>query len=549
MDKLDYADKRCLVIEDRRPFLTLLKGLLTSLGAKRIDTELSADLALKACKKVSYDIIVCDLHLGNDRKNGFEFLEEIRKHNLISPSAVFIMISGDSARSMVLGSLEKQPDDYLIKPFSQAQLNSRITRAKNRRLTLASLYSLIEHKKYELSIDTVKHFLDVGTKYTAHCIQILVQLYWLTEQYDKAQEVIQRQLDDRPMQWALSAMARTQLFKENYIDAIDLAKKAIESSRNDVESYDLLAEAYLKNDMPDEALKYIKEALSLSPLSIERHYTVCNIARVNNDYETAMHSSQAIFELSQRSVHRNVNHLCSYVRSILDAAEHADNKKDGNRLKQEAMHTLKKIRRDANTSIVQNGFDFDIFEKLIEARLAFLENQLSESKKALEEAQIKIEQQFSKFPISLAADSLKCMLDLGDFEDAMKVRNAVQEQNVELDSNIQNSMLDAFNKVTVRQKEYITHNKLGIAKFSDGKYQSAYESFYAAKLISPMNIGVTLNLLQSIVKLLEMTDSPAASLQQECKEYYRYITNMPLRKIHFQKFENMKLDVEKFVLG
>jgi len=75
MDKLDYADKRCLVVEDRRPFLMLLKGLLMSLGAKKIDTELSAELALKACKKVSYDIIVCDLHLGNDRKNGFEFLE------------------------------------------------------------------------------------------------------------------------------------------------------------------------------------------------------------------------------------------------------------------------------------------------------------------------------------------------------------------------------------------------------------------------------------------------------------------------------------------
>jgi DNA-binding response OmpR family regulator len=544
MDKLDYADQRCLVIEDRRPFLTLLKGLLVSLGAKKIDTELSADLALKACKKVSYDIIVCDLHLGNDRKNGFEFLEEIRKRNYINPSTVFIMISGDSARSMVLGSLEKQPDDYLIKPFSQAQLNSRITRAKNRRLTLSSLYSLIEHKKYELSIETCKHFLDVGTKYTAQCIQIIVQLYWLTRQYDKAEEVLQRQLDDRQIQWALSAMARTQLLKENYIDAIDLAKQAIESSRNDVESYDVLAEAYLKNDMPDEALKYIKDALSLSPLSIERHYTVCKIARVNNDYETAMHSSQAIFELSQHSVHRNVNHMCSYIRSILDAAEHADNKKDSNRFKQDVMHTLKKVRVEAKGSIVQKGFDFDIFEKLVEARLAFLDNQPSKSKKALEEAQIKIEQQFYRFPISLAAESLKSMLDLGDFEDAMKVRSAIQDQDIELDSNIQNSMLNAFKKVSAQQKEYITHNKQGIAKFSEGQYHNAYASFSEAKKIAPMNIGITLNLLQTIVKLLEITEKLEGTLQQECKEYYRYISNMPLRKIHYQKFENMKLDIE-----
>lgn len=544
MDKLDYADKRCLVVEDRRPFLTLLKGLLASLGAKKIDTEFTAESALKACKKVSYDIIVCDLHLGTDRKNGFEFLEEIRKRQLIKPSSVFIMISGDSARSMVLGSLEKQPDDYLIKPFSQAQLNSRITRAKNKRLTLASLYSLIEHKKYELSIDTCKHFLDIGTKYTAHCTQLLVQLYWLTKRYDQAEEILRKLLIERSIPWVLSAMAKTQLLKQNYIAAIDLAKQAIDSSRNNVESYDILAEAYLKNDMPDEALKYIKDALNLSPLSIDRHYNVCQIARVNGDYETAMASSQSIFELSEYSVHRNINHMCSYVRSILDAAEHADNKKDSNRLKQEALYAIKKIKFDENATLVQNGFDFDIFEKLILSRLAFLDNRKTEAKIGLEEAQINIEQQFGQFPISLAAESLKVMLDLGDFEEAIRVQKALQEQGGEFDSNIEASINNAFKDVKKDQVAYILHNKQGIISYSNAQFQSAYESFTEAKNISPMNIGVTLNLLQSIVKLLETSKKSDSVLQNECREHYRFVTNMPLRKVHQSKFDSIKIDAE-----
>jgi two-component SAPR family response regulator len=544
MDKLDYADKRCLVVEDRRPFLNLLKGLLSSLGAKKIDIELSAESALKACNKHSYDIVVCDLHLGNDKKNGFEFLEEVRKHQLIKPSTVFIMISGDSGRSMVLGSLEKQPDDYLIKPFSQAQLNSRITRAKNKRLTLASLYSLIEHKKYDLSIETCKHFLDVGTKYNAYCTQTLIQLYWQTKQYDEAELLLDKVLNEREIQWALSAMARTKLLQENYIDAIDLAKQAIDSLRNDVDSYDILADAYLKNDMPDEALKYIKIALDLSPLSIDRHYTVCNIARVNKDYQTAMESAQSIFELSQRSVHKNVNHMCSYIRSILDAAENAFESKERNKLMLDALYAIKRIKLDNNTSTVQNGFDFAIFEKLIEARIAFLNEQHSESKIALEEAQIKIEQQFTQYPVSLAAESLKTMLDLGDFEEAIKVRNAVSKQCSDLDSNIKNAIQDAFNQVGEKKEEYITFNKEGVQKYSEGQYQNAYDSFTEAKKISPLNIGVTLNLLQSIVKLLEMAANPNTALQLECKEHYRFITNMPLRKVHKQKFEKMKLDAE-----
>lgn len=545
MDKLDYADKRCLVVEDRRPFLNLLKGLLTSLGAKKIDTELSAESALKSCKKVAYDIVVCDLHLGPNRKNGFEFLEEIRKLHLIKPSAVFMMISGDSARSMVLGSLEKQPDDYLVKPFSQAQLNARITRAKNKRLALSALYSQIEHEKYALSIDTCQHFLDVGTKYTAHCTQILVQLFWKTEEYDKAEALLQKVLDERATQWALSAMAKTQLLKKNYQAAIELSKKAIDSSRNDVESYDILSEAYLENDMPDEALKYIKDAIAISPLSIQRHYMVCKIARVNDDFETAMHSSQSIFELSQRSVHRSVNHMCTYVRSILDAAEHSDNKKTAHRLMTDAAMVLKKIKLDDNAVKMEEGFDFDIFEKLITSRLSLLEGKQTESKVALEESQIKIEQQFSEFPIGLAADSLKTMLDLGDFEEAAKVSKSLAEQGHDLDENIRYSIEHAFTKVKEQQNLYIKYNKQGINHYSSGQYSAAYDAFKQAKAISPANIGVTLNLLQSIIKRLEGEAKGDVTLQQECREHYRYINNMPLRNIHQHKFDNMKDDAEK----
>ncbi|MBF7072721.1 response regulator [Glaciecola sp. MH2013] len=545
MDKLDYADKRCLVVEDRRPFLNLLKGLLSSLGAKKIDTEMSAETGLKACKKAAYDIIVCDLHLGTNRKNGFEFLEEVRKLHLIKPSAVFIMISGDSARSMVLGSLEKQPDDYLVKPFSQAQLNARITRAKNKRLALSALYSQIEHEKYELSIDTCEHFLEVGTKYTAHCVQILVQLYWKTEQYDKAEAILSKLLKQRSIQWALSAMAKTKLLKQEFQDAIDLAKQAIDASRNDVESYDILSQAYFENNMPEDALKYIKDAIALSPLSIDRQFKVCEIARANGDFNTAMQSSQSIFELSQRSVHRDVNHMCSYVRSILDAAEHADQKKESIRLMQEAELTVKKIKLDESALKIQKGFDFEVFEKLINARILHLNNNITQSKVSLEEAQIKIEQQFVDYPAALAADSLKLMLDLGDFEEALKVKKSLEKQGEKLDPNVALSISSSFDTAAENQKNYIRLNKLGISDYSEGKYQSAYDTFKEAKSISPTNIGVTLNLLQSIVKLLENNEAGNNALQQECREHYRFVKNMPLRDVHKQKFETIQDDIEK----
>lgn len=547
MKTIDYTNKRCLIIEDRRPFLMLLRGLVNSLGALKIVTELSAESAVKACKQIKFDIVICDLHLGTNRKNGFEFLEEIRKLHLIRPSTVFIMISGDSARSMVLGSLEKQPDDFLIKPFSQAQLNSRLTRATHRRMTLAALYSQIDHRKYELSIETCKHFIETEPRYASHLLQILVELYWKTQQFGQAEIILDSILKKREVQWALCSMAKTKLHQCKYEEAIELAKRAIESSMNIVEAYDIIADAYLQDNKKPEALKFILEALTLSPLSIERHFRVCEIARENGNYELAMNSAKSIYELSQRSVHKNVNHMCGYVRSILDMAENSEHKKDRNKYMQESLIALQRAKKDDSTRGQPDDFDFEIFETVIQARMQFLEGRASDSKRTLEETQIEIEKTFTEYPVAMAADSLKLMLDLGDYEEANKLSNVIIANTDKVDKSILYLAQSEVLKASDKRTEYIKHNKKGIELYSNGNYQDAYQDFSVAKKISPLNIGVSLNLLQCLTKLIKSTDKPEGLHIMQARELFKFIRNMPLKAAHKAKFNAMRQEVEEIV--
>lgn len=547
MEKLDYSDKRCLVVEDRRPFLMLLRGLLNALGAKKVHTEQSAEAGLKACKSSKYDIIVSDLHLGTNRKNGFEFLEEIRKCQLVKPSTVFIMISGDSARSMVLGSLEKQPDDYLVKPFSQAQLNARISRATQRRISLAALYSQIDHQKYVLSIETCKHFLQIEPRYTNHLLQLLVKLYWKTEQYDAAEAVLNKVIEERALHWAVCSLAKTHLLKKDFEKAIELAKRVIESSVNTVEAYDIIADAYLQDDKKPEALKYILEALELSPLSIDRHFRVCEIARENGHFELAMHSAKSIYELSQRSVHKNINHVCGYIRSVLDIAENTEHKSVKNRYLQETLLTMQRMQNDESIHQSPDDFDFDIFQSVIQSRMLLIEGKQSESKKSFEETQIQIEKNFSDYPIAMAADSLKLMFDLGDFEEATKLIKVLRKNADKIDQ----SILHLIERESANAKEtfdlYVCHNKKGVSLYSSGSYQQAYEEFNTAKKVSPLNINVNLNLLQCLVKLIEKTNKPEGQHIVQARELYRFINNMPLKDAHKKKFDNMIDEVEKAI--
>lgn len=69
------------------------------------------------CKKYKFDIVICDLYLGVDNKNGYEFIEELCIWRFISFILVFILISVDSVWLVVLGSIECRFDDFLIKFF------------------------------------------------------------------------------------------------------------------------------------------------------------------------------------------------------------------------------------------------------------------------------------------------------------------------------------------------------------------------------------------------------------------------------------------------
>lgn len=547
MEKLDYSDKRCLVVEDRRPFLMLLRGLLTSLGAKKIDIESSAEAGLKACKQKNYDVVVCDLHLGTNRKNGFEFLEEIRKCNLIRPSTVFIMISGDSARSMVLGSLEKQPDDYLVKPFSQAQLNARITRATQRRTALAALYSQIDHQKYTLSIETCKHFLETEPRYTNHLLQLLVKLYWKTERFGAAEQLLSKVLEERALHWAVCSMAKTYLLQKEYAKAIELAKRVIESSVNTVEAYDIIADAYLQDNKKPEALKYILDALERSPLSIDRHFRVCEIARENDQYELAMNSAKSIYELSQRSVHKNINHVCGYIRSVLDLAENSEEKRVKNRYLQDTMLTMQRIQNDESIHDSPDDFDFDIFQSVVQSRMLLIEGKQTEAKKSFEETQILIERNFTEYPIAMAADSLKLMIDLGDYEEANKLIKVIRKNDDKVDPSILYLIDSEMANASEMFEQYVKHNKTGVTLYSTGNYQKAYEQFSIAKEVCPLNINVNLNLLQCLAKLMEKTSRPDAKLLTQARELYRFMNSMPLKDVHKTKFTKMRDDIEKVI--
>jgi len=69
----------------------------------------------------TYDCIILDIMLPE--MNGFEVLKGLRKHGIVTP-VIFLTARDD--KSDVVHGLELGADDYLIKPFSFAELAARV---------------------------------------------------------------------------------------------------------------------------------------------------------------------------------------------------------------------------------------------------------------------------------------------------------------------------------------------------------------------------------------------------------------------------------------
>ncbi len=541
MTAFTFKDKNILIIEDQRPFLMLLRGLLQSLGAKDVTTCASAEKAANLCRKNVFDIIISDLHLGIDRKNGFELIEELRIKKWLKPQSIFIIISADSARPMVMGSVERRPDDYLVKPFSQAQLKSRIIRAWNKRQFLAPIFVASDSGQLQQAIDITIDLINTNSNYKNQCLQILIDLYWRTQQYDPAMALFTEESGLRSALWAQVARAKTQLALKQYNEAINSASILIKKNKFCVEAYDLLADAQSALNQPESAILTIQDALKISPFNLERQFTASRIAREFGDYELVTQTCLSIWEQSKRSVHQSSLHWCGYIRSLLEAAEKATEKKFKNKYQQEALLAMQRSKFDDTLARINDDFDIKLFEDLINARINVIDGKLIEAKRILSQSQLDIDSRFSEFPAVYAPDSIHTLLKIGEYEEAILLQERLNKESTELDPNSTFAIEQAKKEVKDKQGSYAELNRKGIKLYQEGKFVRAKGIFEEAQDIAPVNTGVALNLLQCLLKIIQQSEKKKVDPQyaRECRKVFRVVDGMPLSGQHLQKFETL----------
>ncbi len=285
-DHAIFSSKRFLVVDDFQGMRTMFREMLKSCGAKEIDVATNGKEAIALLEVNKYDVVLCDYNLGAG-KNGQQVMEEAKVRNLIGLATAWIVVSAEKTTEMVLGAMEYMPDDYIIKPFTEAIIRSRLLAAISRKELLHDVEKAIYEKDYASAITLCDEKLKSGIGHAGDLIRMKVGLLITAGRRKQAKELVEKVLAQRDVPWAKVDLAKVHYLEGELDLARDLLLQVTEENRTYMGAYDLLAKIFEEKGDLEEAQSVLVCSIDLSPNSATRQKALGDIAQKLGDLDLA----------------------------------------------------------------------------------------------------------------------------------------------------------------------------------------------------------------------------------------------------------------------
>lgn len=315
----DLAKKRALLVDRHPNARSSLRMMLSTLGVVAVHNAGSSAEVLRQVKAHRFDIILSEYQL-DDGRDGQQLLEELRHQHLLSLSCVFIVITGERAYHNVVSVAELAPDDYLIKPFTAADLYARLVRALYRKTYLAEIYDHLDSGSFGDALSVCERMLAEKDKnvFLLDTLRLQGEILNVLGRHQEAQAVYERVLEQRVVPWARIGLATALRGQKDFTEAESLGQSLIEEFPEFTTAYDFLAQVRVEMGKMAEAQQVLQDAAAMSPHNSTRQKMVGDMAARNNDLETAEKAYGKVLERLRGSSLRTVDDYSNLSRVMLD---------------------------------------------------------------------------------------------------------------------------------------------------------------------------------------------------------------------------------------
>jgi tetratricopeptide (TPR) repeat protein len=295
-----FSKKQVLIIDDLPDMRSSLRMQISALGVAKVHIAGSVRDALELITQNRYDLILCDYYLGA-ATNGQQFLEFLRTRKLISRATVFIMVTAEKGYESVMTVAEMLPDDYLLKPFTGATLETRLEQIMEKKTRLEKIDKLQDTLRWCDVVEACNQIMAAKDRYFIDAMRIKGNALLMQTKYDEARTFYQDALKMRSTPWAKLGLAKAIKGMGDTDTAVDTLRELNVEHPRFMVGYDLLSKTLIEQGQHDQALEVLSNAAELSPNSLARQRSIAAIAETLHDYDRVERAMSTVLDQTKYS--------------------------------------------------------------------------------------------------------------------------------------------------------------------------------------------------------------------------------------------------------
>lgn len=537
MSGVDYHKLQVLVADDFSNFRATVTGMLGRLGIAKVDLASHGNGVIELCQRKAFDLILCDYNLGSG-KNGQHVLEELRHRALIDDATLFIIVSAEASKDVVMAAYDCEPHDYLMKPITAHMLQHRIDRLLMQRQALLPVHSAMHLGDLERAIKVLTRLSLEQNRHAVPAQKLLGELFIRENEWQKAEKLYTKVLEVRALDWARLGLARVQQNRGDLTLAGEWLIQIIKENPLFLPAYDVLAQNWEQLGSFQQVQHTVQESVSISPKSILRQKRLGGVAEHNGDFITALGAWRASVKLGELSCHASADDHLQFARLATTVMERDQQAPVA--LADESIKVVNKARDRFSLTGQQRAR-----ATLLEIRCLCRAGNAGRASLLAEAAEVDLANH-ERNDVVVNVERVWAWRSLG----AQAQANALVEALLVLYAENQAALeqLDAVleEPVSDNNRELVGKvNREGIALYNQDRFDEAITCFDRALRVFPRHVGIQLNITQALMGKLRGGETNDAIVDQVRQTLSSIATVVSAQHPQYRRYKRLRIMAEE----
>lgn len=478
-----------------------------------------------------FGLVISDYDIGKG-KDGQQLLEEARYTKSVKAVSSFVLLTAESSLDKVIGAIEYEPDEYIVKPFTLNILTERLNKLWKTKEVLQAVNEAIDQENMALAIDKANQLLNLKSSFLLPISRVLGKLSIESSECQNALKLYASVLDYYPTTWAKFGYAVCLHHTGDSDSALTSLREILNDHPLCVQCYDWLGDIQTQKESWQAAQEAFENAVFISPRSVRRQMRLGNIAMRNESYLTAQSAFEHSIRYGRFSCFKTENNYIQYVELIRNRlVENTDSSREKQTLGKKALRILEELRKDYSERL-----DLVFYAHISCCHIYLLLDDMTRARSAAshsESTYTKLESPSDEQTEQLE-DVLKKTGRLKHHEKLDFGSEGVSLTEEECETEEVESQ-----EPTVNEEYSDELNSKGVEYYKQGMLKAAVKAFDQATSYSQATTSVLLNSIQAKVSHMEKYGANLKMLK-ECYLLSRRIGSLRESDSRFERYQKLR---------